>query len=102
MPTLSKEEETSDDMLEADDAQKLLSFFRDSTRHYGTSQHVMLELEWHVGGRISCFRALDLEDWDPDEQKLKFRTRPGTRLKGGEKHERNVAVPEPVAEALDF
>lgn len=102
VPTLSKEEETCDDMLETDDAQKLLSFFRDSTRHYGTSQHVMLELLWHVGGRISCFRALDYEDWDPDEQKLKFRNRPGTRLKEGDQHERNVAVPEPVADALEY
>lgn len=101
VPKLSKEEETSDDMLEAENARKLLAFYRDSIRHHGTIQHVILELLWHIGGRISCFRALDFDDWNPDERKLNFRSRKGTRLKEGTEHERNVAVPEPVAEALE-
>lgn len=101
-PRLSKDEQTSDEMLEANDAKALLEFFRDSVRHKGTAQHVMLELTWHVGGRISCFRALDVRDWYPDERKLEFRHRPPTGLKDGEEHERNVVVSEPVAEALEF
>jgi site-specific recombinase XerD len=102
IPSLSRSEETSDEKLDSDDARQLLSFFRDSTEHYGTIQHVILELVWHVGGRIGCFRALDLEDWYPDERKLEFRHRPPTRLKKEEEHERNVLVAEPVADALDF
>lgn len=101
-PKLSKAEETSDDLLEADDAREYLSFFRDSTQHYGTIQHVVLELIWHIGGRISCFRALDYGDWKPGERKLKFRHRPPTRLKKEGEHERNVVVCEPVADALNF
>lgn len=101
VPKLSKDEETSDQKLDADDARKLLQFYRDSVRHRATIPHVVLELMWHVGGRISCFRALDLEDWKPDERKLEFRHRPPTRLKDGEEHERNVVVSETVADVLD-
>jgi hypothetical protein len=102
LPTLTKEEETSDDKLDEDEAGRLLEFFRNSPRQRGTAQHVLLELMWHVGGRISCFRALDLGDWYPDERKLEFRHRPPTRLKDGTEHERNVVVSEQVAESLDF
>lgn len=101
-PKLSKDEETSDEKLDADDAREYLSFFRDSTQHYGTIQHVVLELIWHIGGRIGCFRSLDYGDWVPEDRKLTFRSRPPTRLKKEGEHERNVVVCEPVAEALDF
>lgn len=102
IPTLSKEEETSDQMLEASDARKLLEFFRNSPREKGTAEHVTLEVLWHVGGRMSCLRALDLGDWDPDERVLQFRHHPPTELKDGKKHERNVLVPEPVADSLQM
>ncbi|WP_144240053.1 tyrosine-type recombinase/integrase [Haladaptatus cibarius] len=101
-PKLTREEETSDDLLASEDAKEYLAFYRDSTKHYGTIQHVVLELIWHIGGRISCFRALDYGDWYPDQRKLEFRHRPPTRLKKEGRHERNVLVCEPVAEALDF
>jgi len=101
-PKLSREEETSDEKLDSDDAREYLSFFRDSTQHYGTTQHVILELIWHIGGRIGCFRSLDYGDWNSDERKLTFRSRPATRLKKQGQHERNVVVCEPVADALDF
>jgi site-specific recombinase XerD len=102
IPTLTEDEETSDEMLAAEDARPLLEFFRNSTREYGTPQHVLLEVMWHIGGRMSCYRALDLEDWDPEDRVLKFRSRPPTRLKDGSKHERNVVVSEEVADALEF
>lgn len=102
VPTLSKSEQTSDKKLDAGDARPLLESFRESMRHKGTAQHVVLELMWHVGGRISCFRALDLRDWDPDRRVLRFRNRPPTRLKDEEDHERNVIVSEEVADALEL
>lgn len=102
LPTLTKDEETSDKKLHEDEAGRLLEFFRNSPRKRGTSHHVLLELMWHIGGRISCFRALDLGDWYSDERKLEFRSRPPTRLKDGTEHERNVVVSEPVADAIDF
>ncbi|WP_435551935.1 tyrosine-type recombinase/integrase [Natrinema sp. CGMCC1.2065] len=101
IPELSKEEETSDDKLEATDARSLLEFYRNSRRHHGVAKHALLELLWHVGPRISCIRALDLGDWDPDERTLRFRHRPPTRLKDGKDHERNVIVSEDVADAIE-
>jgi len=102
IPRLSKEDQTSDELLEAEEAKRLLGFYRDSRAHYGTEQHVILEVVWHVGARTSCLRALDYDDWKPDERKLTFRHRPPTRLKDGEDHERNVVVSDEVADALGF
>lgn len=101
IPELSKEEETSDEMLEEDNARELLAFYRESRRYRGRPKHALLEVLWHVGSRISCLRALDLRDWHPDEQKLEFRHRPPTRLKDGEDHERNVVVSEDVVDAVE-
>jgi site-specific recombinase XerD len=102
MPTLSKDEQTSDKKLDAADARRLLEYYRESTSDYGTIQHVTLELLWHIGGRISCFRALDLGDYDHENRVLRFRHRPPTRLKDGSEHERDVALPKPIADALNF
>jgi hypothetical protein len=102
LPRLSKDEETSDDMLEASAAVGLINFFRNNDRHRGTRQHFALELMFHVGGRISCFRALDLEDWRSNDRTLEFHHRPPTRLKDGEDHERHVLVSEEVAKVVDL
>ncbi|WP_232702192.1 tyrosine-type recombinase/integrase [Halobacterium wangiae] len=102
LPKLSKDEQTSDKRLEAVDARRLLEHFRESTRDYGTIHHVVLELMWHIGGRISCFRALDLGDYDDGDRVIRFRHRPPTRLKDGSEHERNVALTDATADALDF
>lgn len=102
LPKLSKDEQTNDEKLEAADSRLLLEHYRSSQRDYGTAQHVALELMWHIGGRISCFRALDLGDYDPEERVIRFRHRPPTRLKDGTDHERNVALTEATAKALNF
>lgn len=102
LPRLSKDEETSDDMLESSDALGLVGFFRDSGRHRGTRLHVALELMFHVGGRVSCFRALDLQDWRSADRTLEFHHRPPTRLKDGTEHERHVLVSEEVADVVDL
>ncbi|GGL57802.1 tyrosine-type recombinase/integrase [Halocalculus aciditolerans] len=102
IPRLSNDEETDDQQLEPEDARRLIEHYRESKRDYGTVQHVLLELLWHVGCRTGCVRSLDLRDWHPEERKITFRHRPPTRLKDGTKHERNVAVPKPIADALKF
>jgi len=102
IPQLSKEESTDDQKLEADDARLLIEHYRNSPKDYGTIQHVILEVIWHIGCRTGCIRALDLGDWYPEEQKLTFRHRPPTRLKDGTDHERNVAIPDDIADAIDF
>lgn len=101
-PTLSKAEQTSDAKLDTEAARELIQHYRSSRARKGTNQHVVVELVWHIGCRTSCLRALDFDDWYPDERMLTFRDRPPTRLKDGPEHERNVAVPEGVADAIEF
>lgn len=102
-PELSKAEQTSDEKLETEDAKALIQYFRNSTARKGTARHVVLELIWHIGCRTSCLRALDIRDWHPEDRVLSFRDRPPTRLKRGDTaHERNVAVSEPVADAIEL
>ncbi len=51
---------------------------------------------------MSGLRALDLRDYNPDEQTLEFRHRPPyTRLKNKEQGERVVGISEKVVDALD-
>ncbi|GAB3674902.1 tyrosine-type recombinase/integrase [Halopiger thermotolerans] len=100
VPTLSREEESSDVRLAADHAETLLSTFRSSSALFGRPEHAFLEVAWHVGARLSGIRALDLRDFDPDRRTLEFRHRPPTLLKNKGDGERVVGVSKPVARAL--
>ncbi|AEH38855.1 tyrosine-type recombinase/integrase [Halopiger xanaduensis] len=100
IPSLSKAEESSDVMLKPEDANALLSYFRNSNTLFGTPRHAFLEVAWHVGARMGGIRALDLRDFNPDRQTLEFRHRPPTLLKNKEDGERVVGISEPVVKAL--
>lgn len=102
IPTVSRSEATSDDQLRHEDALDLLTFYRDSQRHYGTPEHAFLEVAWQVGARMGGIRALDLDDFDPDSQSLYFQHRPesGTPLKNKEEGERVVGVSSEVVDVL--
>lgn len=102
IPRLSKDEQTDDQKLDTSDAKRLLDHYRESVADYGTIQHVLLEVIWHIGARTSGIRSLDLKDWNSEARVLQFRHRPPTRLKDGTEHERDVILPEPIADALDF
>ncbi|WP_255149771.1 tyrosine-type recombinase/integrase [Halorarius halobius] len=103
VPTLSKEDATSDDMLNAEDALALLDYYRNSARDRATDRHVVLEILWHTGCRRGGIRALDLEDYHPEERTLTFVNRPesGTRLKRGDDGERTVLLSPTVCEVID-
>lgn len=102
-PNLSHGQESDDTKLATDDALALLQWYRDSTANYGTVEHACLELLWHVGFRLSALRALDLQDYHPDERYLEIRHRPPeTPLKNKEASERAVALTETVADVLDY
>lgn len=103
IPKLSKEQESSDKKLATEDAEALLSFYRESPAHYGTAQHALLEVLWNTGARMGGVQALDLGDYYPEEQFLDFVHRPdtGTPLKNKSDGERPVAIPEAVCDVLD-
>jgi integrase len=63
----------------------------------------VLELLGHTGIRLGSLVALDLDDYDPEEQRLELRHRPeaDTGLKNGNEGERLVALGPYVCEVLD-
>lgn len=102
VPTLTRDEESSDQQLAHEDAENLIEFYRSSRKWRGRPEHAVLEVAWHVGCRMSGLRALDLRDYNPDDQTLEFRHRPPyTRLKNKEQGERVVGISEPVVDALE-
>lgn len=104
IPTLSQDQESDETRLEQQDALAALRFFRNSRRHYGTPMHACLEVIWHVGARMGAVIGLDLSDFDPDEQSLRFNHRPSsqTPLKNKRGGERYVGLSDSVVEALEF
>lgn len=104
IPSVSREQESSEVFLEESDAEALLSWFRNSTRWYGTIQHTILEVTWHTGARMGGLRGLDLEDYQREEQYLLFRPRPETEttLKNKLEGERAVSISDTVADVLDY
>lgn len=100
---LEDHEQTSSKILTPDELGEYLRYYRDSTRWRATRRHALLEVIGHVGGRRSCIRALDVEDYDPETRTLQFINRPetGTRLKRGRAHERKVVLSEEPNAVLD-
>lgn len=103
VPTISRDQETSDVMLEAADAKQLIGYYRNSAAERATPRHVVLEIFWNTGCRLGGLRGLDLADYHSDEQYLSFQHRPeeGTPLKNDLEGQRTVAISEAVANVLD-
>jgi site-specific recombinase XerD len=70
---------------------------------YASRRHVIVSLMWHGALRIGSMRALDVEDFEPEEPCLKLRHRPetDTPLKNGEGAERDLALGEFYAQVID-
>jgi len=100
---LSDQEQTSSKILEPAQINGYLAYYRNSPKWRGTRQHAILEVIAHVGARRSGIRALDVEDWDSENRKLAFlnRSERGTRLKGGDSHQRIVVLSEVPAQVVD-
>jgi len=104
IPKLTKDEETSDEMLEASRAKEHLRYFRESEQYFGHPWHTFLEVTWHTGCRLGGLRSLDLGDYDAEAGTLRFHHRPdlGTPLKNKEEGERIVSINDDVVAALDM
>ncbi|SEW10554.1 Phage integrase family protein [Halobacterium jilantaiense] len=99
-PATTREEESSDEKLAADEAHRLLDYYRE--HQHGTRRHVLLELFWHTGARMGAIRGLDRRDFDADDQYIAFVHRPdtGTTLKNKARGERLVSLSDTVTEAV--
>ena len=100
-PDITSQESSRDVMLETDDAEAMLAYLE--RYEYASINHVTATLLWHTMLRMGSVRALDIKDYDPEEQSLRLRHRPdtGTPLKNKREGERIIAVSGEVCLVLD-
>ncbi|QHS17066.1 site-specific integrase [haloarchaeon 3A1-DGR] len=100
-PDVTPRENSRDVMLETEDAETMLAYLE--RYEYASTNHVIATLLWHTMVRMGSMRALDVEDYDPEEQSLRLRHRPDTDtpLKNKREGERIIAVSNEVCLVLD-
>lgn len=102
-PDVPRDDQVDETMLRPERAEKLLTHYRTTPRERASRGHVLLELAWYTGARLGALRGLDLEDYNADEEYVKFRHRPDqdTPLKNGPDGERVVGLRESVCKVID-
>jgi len=101
IPNVNEEQLRSDDTVNPDTYESIISHLE--LYEYATRLHVITKFLWHTGCRISGLIALDLKDYDAQQNIVKFRNRRqlGTALKNGEKSERNVSISDEMKGLLN-
>ncbi len=96
----SHDETARTESLDDDQAEAALSYLRKYA--YASREHALLALTWHTGLRSGTLVALDVDDVEPSQNRLRVRHRPddGTPLKNAERAERYVAISPEVTEIL--
>jgi site-specific recombinase XerD len=97
LPDLSPEESTRDTMLEPERAEQIEQFLQQY--HYASREHTLFELLWRTGIRLGTARALDVDDFEEGEERLRVRHRAetDTPLKNKKRAERYIALSSDVA-----
>ncbi|MDL0128510.1 tyrosine-type recombinase/integrase [Halobacterium salinarum] len=100
-PTLGDGENVRTVMLDPGFADTILNHLRKF--EYASRPHVALTLMWHTMVRIGAARALDVKDYNPDEQSLRIVHRPetGTPIKNQKNGERFIALSDDICGLLD-
>lgn len=93
--------EARSEMIDPDTADAILDYLE--KYEYATLRHSLFYLFWHTGLRTGSVYALDVDDYDPGDQILQVRHRPGsgTPLKNKEAGERNLNLKSDVCRVLD-
>lgn len=101
LPKVEERQEVDERVLDAETANAILDHLH--TWEYATAQHVSFLLFWRTSSRLGGLRALDVNDFDPDDQALNFRHRPeqGTPLKNQQRGERDVSLKPHVADVVE-
>lgn len=96
----NREENARDEMLESERAEEILAYL--GKYHYSSRSHALLSLMWHTGLRVGTVRSLDVNDYDPERDRLRIHHRPdtGTPLKNKENAERYVTLSPEVSEII--
>lgn len=101
LPEVDRDEDARDELLDAERAEQILGYLERYKR--ASRDHVLVAILWHTGIRLGSLRAVDLEDYEPDEQCFWLRHRPetGTPLKNQEPAERAIALDDYYCGILD-
>ncbi|MEY7850279.1 tyrosine-type recombinase/integrase [Natrarchaeobius sp. A-rgal3] len=102
VPHVPSDQRSRETKLSTEQALELIRYYRSDGTLYGSKRHALLETAWHTGARLGGLRALDLRDYDRDEQTIEFVHRPesNTVLKNKREGERVVALNERVCETI--
>ena len=100
-PSITPDENSRDVMLDSDSASKVLAHLE--KYEYASIQHVAIALMWHTMMRVGGVHALDVDDYDPDDQyiRVRHRSETGTPIKNQADGERMVALSNQLCKLLD-
>ncbi|AHF99066.1 integrase [Halostagnicola larsenii XH-48] len=101
LPDVDRADEARDVMLDEDRSRMLLSYLERYSR--ASRSHVIVAILWHTGIRLGGLRAIDLDDYEPDEQCVWLRHRPEseTPLKNQGPAERPLALDDYYTDVID-
>ena len=101
IPMTNSSDEICDDMLTREEANAVLNHLKKF--EYASDRHVIFQILWKTGMRLSGLRSLDVEDFDEIRPALEIRHRPESRtpLKKKEKGERDVLISRDSAEVIE-
>jgi len=85
LPNVNREKSSGDEVISEERAESIRTHLYKFK--YATRKHTLFELLWHTGVRIGTARALDVEYFDRENERLEIAHRPetGTPLKNGER-----------------
>jgi site-specific recombinase XerD len=100
-PTITGDENSRELMLDSEHASSVLSHLE--KYEYAGPQHVALTLMWHTMMRVGGVYAMDVDDYDADEQYMSVWHRPETEtpIKNKGDGERLVALSDDICKLID-
>lgn len=97
--SMKRTDEVNERKIDEDNAIAILETL--DRYHYASTRHVWFLLAWRTSARVGALRALDVCDYDRDQQCLTYRQREGTKLKNGPSGARPVALSDETCAIID-
>jgi len=100
IPQLKQNEDARDKTFSEERAADILQYLE--RYDYASNLHTLFAILWHTGMRVGSVRAIDLRDFNEQEQYIELVHRPetGTALKNGANGERPVSLANPETQLL--